>query len=240
MLKETIPVMEEGCVIGGWQEWFTKDVAAAWSLTGDLLLEKGEHGEAIQSYNRAVEYADTPQTLAHLLLRSGCAYRYAGDPGGAWDAFSLALPIFEKAGDQASQVVALYGQAMAARDLARPEDSASLVNRAEALRLRLGPDWKPPLYWREPLDEVTPPVATSSDIAIESLNYNPVVEAKINKVREEIELREAKGSGKHTAEELQDLQALYQELDRLLREKITGGSGAGAASLEVEVLRRNR
>jgi hypothetical protein len=72
------------------------------------------------------------------------------------------------------------------------------------------------------------------------LNYNPVVEAKINKVREEIELREAKGPGKHTAEELQDLQALYQELDRLLREKITGGSGAGASSLEVEVLRRNR
>jgi len=240
MLLETIPILEEGCMIAGWQDWFTADVAAAWSLTGDLQLESGEPGMAIKSYNRAVEYADSPETLAHLLLRSGCAYRYAGDPGGAWDAFSLALPIFEQAGNQPSQVVALYGQALAAKDLDRPDDAAKLATRAAALRQRLGAGWKAPIYWREPLDDAALTAAALPDVAVESLDYNPVIEAKISKVRREIESREKAGADKHSAEELQELQALYEELDRLLREKITGSTGSSGESLEVEVLRRNR
>jgi len=240
MLVETIPALEEGCVLAGWQDWFTSDVAAAWSLSGDLQLESGEPGMAIKSYNRAVEYADSPQTLAHLLLRSGCAYRYAGDPGGAWDAFSLALPIFEKAGEPSSQVVALYGQALAAKDLDRPEDAANLAARASTLRQRLGATWKPPIYWREPLDDTAFPAAKVRDVAVETLDYNPVIEAKISKVRREIEARETAGADKHTGDELRELQALYEELDRLLREKITGSPGSSNQPLEVEVLRRNR
>ncbi|RFC46736.1 MAG: Tetratricopeptide (TPR) repeat [Verrucomicrobia bacterium] len=240
MLREVIPALEEGSVIAGWQEWFTRDAAAAWSLTGDLLLEKGENGEAIKSYNRAVEYADTPRTLADLLLRSGCAYRYAGDPGGAWDAFSLALPIFEKAGDQSAQAVALYGQTLAARELGRPEEALSLASRADDLRKRLGRDWKPPLYWREALDKVSPPTPALAPVAVESLDYDPLIEAKIAKVRQEIGVREAKQPEPEAPEELQELQSLYQELDRLLREKITGSAKPAPSSLEVEVLKRKR
>lgn len=240
MLREIIPALEEGCMIAGWQDWFSRDTAAAWSLSGDLRLEKGDHGEAIKAYNRAVEYADTPRTLADLLLRSGCAYRYAGDPGGAWDAFSLALPIFEKAGDFAAQVVALYGQALASRQLDRPGESLEFVKKAEELRKRLGADWKPPIYWREPLEKLAPAVPAMPPIQVEALNYDPMIEAKIAKVRQEIAERETKGTEPEGAQALRELQALYEELDRLLREKITGSSKPAATSLEVEVLRRKR
>ena len=239
MLQDTLPVLEKGCLIAGWQEWFTADVAAAWSLSGDLQLENGDPGLAIKSYNHAVEYADSPATLAHLLLRSGCAYRYAGDPGGAWDAFSLALPIFEKAGDHPSQTIALYGQAMAAKEMDRAEDAASIAVRAVSLRQRLGPSWKPPIYWREPLDAVVIAPAPI-DTSVKPLDYDPVIESKIAKVRREIDVREKAGAAEQGAEALQELQGLYEELDRLLREKITGSPPSANQSLEVEVLRRKR
>jgi tetratricopeptide (TPR) repeat protein len=239
MLAEILPVLEEGCALPGWQEWFSADAAAAWSLHGDLQLESGDPGVAIKSYNRAVEYADSPKTLANLLLRSGCAYRYAGDPGGAWDAFSLALPIFEKAGDQPSQAIALYGQAIAAKDLGRAGDAAALAARGASIRQRLGPNWKPPIYWREPLDGVAIAPA-AKDTEVEPLDYNPVIESKIAKVRREIDSREKAGAAEQGSAALQELQGLYEELDRLLREKITGAHPSSKQPLEVEVLRRKR
>jgi len=232
MLDEVIPELEAGCAVTGWQEWFSPDAAAAWSLRGDLGLEQGDHGAAIRAYNRAVEFASSPEVLANLLLRSGCAYRYAEDPAGAWDAFSLALPIFEKVGDVESQLIALLGQSLAAKELERPEDAESLWLRASGFRQRLGPTWMPPRYWREPLESLAAPAPSQGS----QIGYDPALEEKISRVRKEIEAREADESEKGTAQGLANLQALYEELDRLLREKITGER----PSLEVEVLRRSR
>jgi tetratricopeptide (TPR) repeat protein len=240
MLDDVIPALEAGCSLPGWQEWFGAEAAAAWSLRGDLGLEQGDHGAAIRAYNRAVEFAGTPEGLAQLLLRSGCAYRYAEDPAGAWDAFSLALPIFEKSGDLESQVIALLGQSLAAAQLERPEDAQSLGLRAFGLRQKLGDGWKPPGYWREPLESWPVPVTPGATGSGGEPAYDPVLEAKIVRVRKEIEAREADEKAKGTPEGLGELQALYEELDRLLREKITGESAREKPPLEVEVLRRSR
>jgi hypothetical protein len=78
------------------------------------------------------------------------------------------------------------------------------------------------------------------DTSVKPLDYDPVIESKIAKVRREIDVREKAGAAEQGAEALQELQGLYEELDRLLREKITGSPPSANQSLEVEVLRRKR
>jgi hypothetical protein len=67
-----------------------------------------------------------------------------------------------------------------------------------------------------------------------------LIESKIAKVRREIDSREKAGAAEQGSAALQELQGLYEELDRLLREKITGAHPSSKQPLEVEVLRRKR
>ncbi|MEM0970353.1 MAG: hypothetical protein AAGJ31_13435, partial [Verrucomicrobiota bacterium] len=131
-----------------------KDLSRGWSRIGDQQLARNAYGEAIDSYNRALEFAETPHQLAEILLKSGCAYRYSGNQAGAWDAFSLAMPIFEEAGDDPSLFTALKGAILSAESLERWADLQEFKARARALESQLGDSYRTPSFWRESSDVV--------------------------------------------------------------------------------------
>lgn len=153
-LEKSLTEILEGQSVPGWEGWFGDDLRAGWERLGDLHLRQEAFAESIGAYNRALEFSKNPQELAGILLKSGCAYRYRGDPAGAWDAFSLAIPIFEESKDDASLLTALWGGVLAARDLKRTREGAELQQRASQLQNKLGTTYQPPDYWRDRIGEV--------------------------------------------------------------------------------------
>lgn len=147
-MEKTLLELQEGQAVAGWEGWFGGDLRSGWASLGDSHLAQDGFAQAIGSYNRALEFSKNPEELAGILLKSGCAYRYQGDAAGAWDAFSLAIPIFEEAKDENSLLTALWGAVLAARDLKRAKEGAELQQRASQLQSKLGSSYQPPSYWR--------------------------------------------------------------------------------------------
>lgn len=161
-LEKNLNELQEGQSIAGWDTWFGYDLRGGWVRLGDMHLQEDAFAEAIGAYNRALEFSKNPEELAKILLKSGCAYRYHKDPAGAWDAFSLAIPIFEESKDDASLLTALWGGVLAARDLKRSKEGADLQQRATELQSKLGSSYKPPVYWRDEMSPVEFPSASAA------------------------------------------------------------------------------
>lgn len=162
-LEKNLNEVQEGQVVAGWESWFGNDLRGGWVRLGDMRLQDNAFAEAIGAYNRALEFSKNPEELAKILLKSGCAYRYQKDPAGAWDAFSLAIPIFEESKDEPSLLTALWGGVLAARDLKRSKEGTELQQRATALQSKLGSSYKPPVFWRDEMTPVEFPPASAAD-----------------------------------------------------------------------------
>lgn len=153
-LEKNLNQIQEGQTVQGWDGWFGADLRAGWRRLGDVQLHQDAYAESIAAYNRALEFTKNPEELAAILLKTGCAYRYQGDAAGSWDAFSLAIPIFEEAKNDASLLTALWGGVLAARDLKRPKEGSELQERASKLQAKLGSSYQPPEYWRDRIGPV--------------------------------------------------------------------------------------
>ncbi len=207
--------LAEGATEPGWETWFDAELLRVWSRRGDEALNRDAFDTAVTAYGKALEHAQDARSLAQLLLRSGCAYRYAGDHAGAWDAFSLAIPIFRDAREPEEQLTALYGALLAAQELGEAEDVQKLRSGIETLEQTHGGGYRFPDYWRENTQRLgLDPGVNESDEG----ETRELIEDRVRELKARIGELESAAVPRLTPGTAEELQALHGELDSLLQE----------------------
>ncbi|MEM1296919.1 MAG: TIR domain-containing protein, partial [Verrucomicrobiota bacterium] len=209
-LDSALPVLQSGMTNERWSDWFGPDLAMAWTLRGDLYLSEDVFETAAQAYSFALEYIPSESRLGEVLLKIGCAYRYSDMHQEAWEAFSMAQTMLKEDSSVKLRITAFLGSSMAARKVKTREEAKGYLDRANTLITQKAPDFRPPSFWREPLDTVMN-LQTSATVS------SAERDAEIERLRARIQHLE-NIAGRKSVDQLRELQGLYLALDRLYRE----------------------
>tara|TARA_R110002096_G_scaffold67332_11_gene163417 strand:- start:21959 stop:24169 length:2211 start_codon:yes stop_codon:yes gene_type:complete len=209
-LDAALPALQAGMRDETWTVWFGPDLAIAWTLRGDLYLAEDVFETAAQAYSFALEYIPSESRLGEVLLKIGCAYRYSNMHQEAWEAFSMARTMLKEDSSVRLRITAFLGSSMAARNIKTTTEAQGFLDQANTLIAQKVPDFRPPSFWREPLEVV---MNLQTETAISSEEQA----AEIERLRGRIQVLE-NIAGRKSVEQLRELQGLYLALDRLYRE----------------------
>ncbi|MEM7014354.1 MAG: hypothetical protein AAF585_23075, partial [Verrucomicrobiota bacterium] len=113
----------------------------------DLLLAGDEFENAAQMFESALDLAPEAM-LVDTILKTACAWRYAGDHETADQAFNAVRKSLANTLDDPSLLTAVRGCILSAQALGNNENLDDLASEAAMLMDQM-PDYEPPPYWRD-------------------------------------------------------------------------------------------
>lgn len=113
----------------------------------DIHLAEDEYQIAAEMYESALNLAPEAM-LVDTILKTACAWRYAGNHETADQAFRAVRKSLANTLDDPALLTAVRGCILSAQALGNDEDLDDLASEA-ALLLDQMPDYEPPFYWRD-------------------------------------------------------------------------------------------